>query len=179
MDYYTLNICGFVKKLPIVKIGPKYSIASFSLLGDVDLVEVLAAELVERIKYLDFDLLVGPEIKVLPLIYQMSRLLGQDKYIICRSKILGYMTSPLKSDGKKPLALNGADTALLKGKKVVLLDDVVSTGRTIKEMDNLITKTRAEIKAIACVLKQGELLVKLEKPFFYLQTLPLFNSNTA
>lgn len=176
MNYYTLNICGFVRKLPIVKIGPKYSIASFSMLGDVDLVEVLAAELVERIKYLNFDVLVGPEIKVLPLVYQMSRLLGQDKYIIARSKILGYMVNPVKSNGRKPLVLSGLDAQFLKSKKVVLVEDVVSTGRTIKEMENLMKKVGAKTQAIASVLKQGELMVKLESPFFYLQTLPLLNN---
>lgn len=175
MKYYTLKICGFVRQLPIVKIGPRYSIASFSLLGDIDLVEVIARELVERIKYLDFDFLVGPEIKVLPLIYQMSVSLGQKNYIIARKKILGYMTNPIKSDGQKPLVLNGPDAKLLQKKKVVLVCDVVATGKTIKEIINLLGKTSSQIVAIACVLKQGELQVKIDKPLFYLQTLPLFN----
>jgi len=174
MNYYTLKICGFVRKLPIVKIGPKYSIASFSLLGDIDLVEVIARELVERIKYLDFDFLVDPEIKVLPLVYQMSNLLGHKNYVVSRKKILGYMTSPIKSDGRKPLVLNGPDAQLLGNKKVVLIDDVVSTGKTIKEMENLMNKVKAKVVATACVLKQGELQVKINKPLFYLQTLPLF-----
>lgn len=176
MKYYTLKICGFVRQLPIIKIGPRYSIASFSLLGDIDLVEVIARELVERIKYLDFDFLIGPEIKVLPLIYQMSHLLGQEKYIIARQKILGYMTSPIKSDGRKPLVLNGPDADLLKNKKVVLVGDVVSTGRTILEMENLVNKTGGEIIAVACVLKQSELQVEIKKPLFYLQKIPLFES---
>ena len=174
MNYYTLKICGFVRKLPIIKIGPKYSIASFSLLGDIDLVEVIAQELAERIKYLDFDFLIGPEIKVLPLIYQMSHLLGHKNYVVSRKKILGYMTKPIKSDGRKPLVLNGPDAQLLEGKKVVLVNDVVSTGRTVKEMESLMTKIGVKVSAIACVLKQGELQVKINKPFFYLQTLPLF-----
>lgn len=177
MNYYTLKICGFVRQLPIVKIGPKYSIASFSLLGDVDLVEVLAIELMERIKYLDFDFLVGPEIKVLPLIYQMSQLLGHKNYIIARAKILGYMIKSLKSDGRKPLFLNGEDAERLRNKKVILIDDVVSTGKTMKEMENLVNKAQAKIVAIGCALKQGELQVEINKPFFYLQTIPLFNTS--
>lgn len=174
MEYYTLKICGFVRKLPIVKIGPKYSIASFSLLGDIDLVETLAAELVERIKYLDFDFLLGPEIKVLPLVYQMSNLLGHKNYIITRQKILGYMTRPVKSDGCQPLVLNGPDAQLLENKKVVLVNDVITTGGTIKEMESLVNKVKAKVVAIACVLKQGELQVKIDKPLLYLQALPLF-----
>ena len=173
MDYYTLKICGFVRQLPIVKIGPKYSIASFSLLGDVDLVETLAAELVERIKYLDFDFLLGPEIKVLPLVYQMSNLLGHKNYIITRQKILGYMTRPVKSDGRQPLVLNGSDAQLLENKKVVLVNDVITTGGTIREMESLMNKMKAKVIAIACVLKQGELQVKINKPLFYLQTIPM------
>jgi adenine phosphoribosyltransferase len=175
MNYYTLRICGFIRQLPIIKIGPRYSIASFSLLGDIELVEVIARELVERIKYLDFDFLVGPEIKVLPLVYQMSNLLGHKNYIIARQKILGYMISPIKSDGRKPLVLNGKDAKVLHHKKVVLVGDVVSTGKTTKEMENLMAKVEAQILAVACVLKQGELQVRIDKPLFYLQTLPLFN----
>jgi adenine phosphoribosyltransferase len=176
MKYYTLKICGFVKKLPIKKIGPKFAIASFSMLGDVDLVEVVAQELVERIKYLDFDFLVGAEIKVLPLLFQMSQLLNHQNYVVARTKILGYMTQSIKSDGREPLVLNGPDALRLKNKKVVLLDDVISTGKAMKEMKNLMIKVKAQTVAIACVLKQGKLKVKIEKPFFYLQKIPLFHA---
>ncbi len=175
MEHYNLKLCGFSRQLPIIKIGPKFSIASFSLLGDIDLVEVAATELVERIKYLDFDYLVGSEIKVLPLIYQMSHLLGQKKYVILRKKVLGYMTKPFASDGQKPLVLNGPDADLLQDKKVIFISDVVATGRTVKEAEGLMEKIKTEIVAVASVLKQGEPLTKINQPFFYLQTIPLFS----
>lgn len=179
MNYYTLKLGGFTYQLPIVKIGPKLSIASFSLLGDIDLVEVAAGELVERIKYLDFDYLIGPEIKVLPLIYQMSHLLGQKKYIISRTKILGYMTKPLSSEGGRPLVLNGPDADLLRDKKVIFVDDVVSTGRTVRETEELLKKVNAQVVAVVCVLRQGELPLEIKQPFFYLQTLPIFPSSRS
>ena len=128
MDYYTLRLFGFVRKLPIVKIGPKVSVASFSLLGDVDLVDVLANELVERIKYLDFDYLVATETKTLPLVYQMSHLLGSKNYVVVRTRVEGYMVRPVKSDGVKPLVLNGNDAQILKDKSIVVVGDVISTG---------------------------------------------------
>jgi len=174
MKYYTLKICGFERRLPIIKIGSRLAVASFSLLGDVELVDVLAAELVERIKYLDFDYLIATEVKVLPLVYQMSRLLGSKHYIVVRKKILSYMTQSIKSDGHYPLVLNGKDAQLLREKKVILIDDVVATGKTMKEIENLMGKAGAKIVATACVLKQGDLQVKIDQPIFYLEQLPFF-----
>jgi len=175
MRYYTLKICGYTKKLPIVKIGPKFSVASFSLLGDVDFVEALAQELVERIKYLDFQFLIGPEIKILPLIFAMSNILGQKNYLVARKRIMSYMSNPVKSDGKKPLVLNGPDAKMLEGKKAIMVNDVVGTGKTIREIKNLLENAGAELAGVASVLKQGDKKIEIERPFFYLQKIPLFN----
>jgi adenine phosphoribosyltransferase len=110
------------------------------------------------------------------LLFQMSQLLNHQNYVVARTKILGYMTQSIKSDGREPLVLNGPDALRLKNKKVVLLDDVISTGKAMKEMKNLMIKVKAQTVAIACVLKQGKLKVKIEKPFFYLQKIPLFHA---
>jgi adenine phosphoribosyltransferase len=177
MEYYTLKLFGFRRELPIVRVGPKLSVASFSLLGDVELVDVLAQELVERIKYLNFDYLVGTETKILPLVYQMGHLLGSKNYIITRQRVLSYMTNPIKSNGKKPLVLNGPDAKLLKGKKVVIVSDVISSQKTVTTVENLLKKVDAKVIALASVLKQGDEKFDTTIPFFYLHHLPLLNND--
>lgn len=174
MQYYTLNLCGLTRKLPLVSLGPRLKIASLNLLGDSELVSRVAQEMIERIKYFDFDVLVGTEVKILPLIYEMSQILGQKRYIICRTKILGYMVQPLRIGGQKGLVLDGPDAELIKGKKVVIVNDVVSTGRTVVVVNELVKKSMGEVVAAVAIIKQGELESKIDQPFFYLTTLPLF-----
>lgn len=174
MEYYTLNLCGLKRKLPLVSLGPKLKIASFNLLGDAELVSLVAQEMVERIKYFDFDVLVGAEVKILPLIYEMSRILGQDRYVICRKKILGYMVDPLQAGGQKGMVLDGPDGELIKNKKVVIVNNVVSTGRTMRVVRELVKKAGGDVVAAVAIIKQGELKTVIDEPFFYLTTLPLF-----
>ncbi len=174
MDYYTLKLCGLTRKLPIVSLGPKLKIASFNLLGDGELVEKVAEELEKKIKKFDFNFLVGPEVKVVPLLHILSQRLGKPRYIILRKNIMGYMVKPISNKSKPTLVLNGPDAQLLKGKKVVIVDDVVSTGRTIRVVSELMRMTGAEVVGAVAVLKQGEKQEELEIPFSFLGTLPLF-----
>ena len=147
MKYYSLTISGIKRELPIVSLSPKVKIASFNLLGDTQIVENIAQELLEKIKIFEFDYLVGPEVKVVPLLHELSRLLKKEKYIICRKQIHGYMVNPIISRVKPGLVLDGNDASLLNGKKVVVVDDVVSSGRTMKVLDNLMKLAQATIEA--------------------------------
>lgn len=174
MDYYTLKLCGLVRKLPIVSLGPRLKIASFNLLGDGELVEKVAEALEKEIKKFDFDFLVGPEVKVVPLLQVLSKRLGKPRYVILRKNIMGYMLRPISNKTKPTLVLNGPDAEILKGKKVVIVDDVVSTGRTIKVVRELMKMVGAEVVGAVAVLKQGEKQEKLEIPFSFLETIPLF-----
>lgn len=174
MEYYTLNLCGLTRKLPLVSLGPRLKIASLNLLGDSELINLVAQEMVERIKYFDFDILVGAEVKILPLIYEMSRILGQERYVICRNKILGYMVQPIRTSSQKGLVLDGPDANFIKGKKIVIVNDVVSTGKTTGVIKELVKKAGAKVVAVIAIIKQGEPQIAIKKPFFYLTTLPLF-----
>ncbi len=176
MTYYTLKICGLTRNLPIVSLGPKLKIASFNLLGDGELVEAVAKDLAKEIKKFEFDYLVGPEVKVVPLLQVLSQKLKKPRYIILRKNIMGYMTKPITNKYKPNLVLNGPDADLLKDKKVIIVDDVVSTGRTIRVVGDLMTMARAEVVAAVAVLKQGEKEEEIEPPFFYLGNLPLFGT---
>ena len=176
MTYYTLKICGLTRNLPIVSLGPKLKIASFNLLGDGELVEAVAKDLAKEIKKFEFDYLVGPEVKVVPLLQVLSQKLKKPRYIILRKNIMGYMTKPITNKYKPNLVLNGPDADLLKDKKVIIVDDVVSTGRTIRVVGDLMTMARAEVVAAVAVLKQGEKEEEIEPTFFYLGNLPLFGT---
>jgi adenine phosphoribosyltransferase len=174
MKYYLLKTCGLKRKLPVVALGPKLRIASFNLLGDSELVQVVAKEMVKKLKKIDFDCLVGPEVKVVPLVQELSRLLGHKRYIILRKSIKGYMVKPVSTDAKPNLVLNGPDFQFLKNQKAVVIDDVVSTGRTIETVIALLHQAKAKTVAIFTALKQGEASFSFGAPFFYLGRLPFF-----
>lgn len=176
MDYYTLKLCGLTRKLPIVSLGPKLKIASFNLLGDGELVEAVAKDLAKELKKIEFDYLVGPEVKVVPLLQTLAKRIDKPRYVILRKNIMGYMTKPMTNKSKPNLVLNGPDAELLKGKKVVIVDDVVSTGRTIRVAREIIKMANAETVGAVAVFKQGEKEEEVEIPFSFLGTLPLFGT---
>jgi adenine phosphoribosyltransferase len=175
MKEYTLEICGLTRKLPIVPLGPRIKIASFSLLGDRLLVEALARKLAVKLKNTAFDFLIGPEVKVVPLLEEVSRLLKKERYIVCRKKIHGYMVSPLTSRSGPNLVMNGSDAALIKRKKVVILDDVVSSGATMEALERLILAAGGKVVARVAVLRQ-EGKAETLKGITFLDELPIFRT---
>ncbi|NIT03835.1 adenine phosphoribosyltransferase [Candidatus Saccharibacteria bacterium] len=176
MKYYTLKLCGLTRKLPIVSLGPKLKIASFNLLGDGELVEAVAKDLAKELKKYEFDYLVGPEVKVVPLLQALAKKTKEPRYVILRKNIMGYMTKPMTNKSKPSLVLNGPDAKLLKGKKVVMVDDVISTGRTIRVARELLKMAGAEVVGMVAVLKQGEKEKEIDVPFSFLGILPLFGT---
>lgn len=180
MNYYPLGICSLTRNLPLISVGRKTAIASFSLLGDVELVDRLADEFAARLKTYQFDYLVAPELKVIPLVHGVAKRLGQKRFVVCRKSVKPYMISPvivkpLDHFPKhiKPLVISGPDAELLKNKKVVVLDDVVSTGVTMRMMKFLMDKIGAEIVLSAVVIKQGEQFDDLPD-LLSLSSLPIF-----
>jgi len=178
MDYYDLDFFGLKRKLPVVSLTPKVKIASISLLGDTELAEKAAEKLAEKLKNYQFDYLVGPEVKVVPLLYALSLRLRQKRYIVCRKSIKGYMTSPQllkipKGSKFNMLVLDGPDAKLLKGKKVAVVDDVVSSGTTLINLEKLLNQVGAKIVVVATVFKQGD---QYQGDLIYLTCLPVFSS---
>jgi len=178
MDYYHLNFFGLKRELPIVALTPKIKIASLSLLGDTELTEKAAEKLAEKLKKYRFEYLVGPEVKVVPLLHALSQKLQQKKYIVCRKSIKGYMTSPQvlkisKGNRLNMLVLDGPDAQLIKGKKVAVIDDVVSSGLTIINLEKLLNQVGAKPVLTATIFKQGE---QYRGKLLYLMTLPIVES---
>lgn len=176
MEYYNLKLGGLNRELPIIKVAPSIKIASFNLLGDVELVNVSAKLLCKKLDGIKFDVLVGPEVKVVPLIYKMADILGQKNYVIVRKNIMGYMVSPIKSEGRTGLVLDGRDAQFIKNKKVVIVDDVVSTGKTLKVVVDLMKQVGANVVETCAIFKQGDPENSLVKDLMCLAKLPVFAS---
>ncbi len=163
MEYFTLVIGSLTRKLPLSYISRQTRLASFSLLGDVELVDYLADTIAKKLKSIAFDYVVGPEVKVVPLVHGIAKRLGHKRYVICRKSVKPYMVSPvilkpLPTAPKhvKPLVISGLDAEFLKGKKVVIVDDVVSTGVTMRMLDVLMEKVGATVILHIAVCKQGK-----------------------
>lgn len=180
MRFVEIEICGLKREFPVVSIGPKLQVASVSLLGDVELVNLAALQLAEKIKKFNPQVLVGPETKVVPLLHKMSEILKLEKYVVCRKGIQPYMINPLivepreiRTSRVKLMAIDGRDGEFLQNKRVVIIDDVVFTGSSFGMVRQLLDKAGAQYAGLAAVFKQGD---KFAENFEYLQELPVFAS---
>ena len=178
MNEYTLKVAGLVRRLPLCKIGPDLSIASFVMLGDTELVEQTAAALYEKIPKYEIDILVCPEAKAIPLTQALASLLMVN-YVVARKSIKGYMKNPLveavksiTTKGEQQLVLDGIDVEKVKGRNVCIVDDVVSTGGSLKSIESLLKRTDCKVVCKAAVLLEE---AGYEDPgLVYLERLPVF-----
>ena len=133
---------------------------------------------------INFDYLVGPEVKAVPLIHGVAKRLGHKRFVVCRKSIKPYMTSPVVvkplnyfPKHVKPLVLNGTDVDILKGKKVLVIDDVISTGVTMRMISHLMSKVNAEVVGYITAIKQGDQFDSLNN-LIYLAQLPIFKESS-
>jgi adenine phosphoribosyltransferase len=181
IKYHKITICGLARELPIKAVSKNTKLANFNFLGDVELVEKISKQLKKKLQKYDFDYIVGPEVKVVPLLNTLAKEFKHSKYVVCRKTIKRYMIKPtiLKPlpyfpKHIKPLVIDGPDANLLRRKKVAIVDDVVSTGVTMRMLRKLMENIEAEIVVTAAVIKQGEKQFDEIKNFVYLATLPIF-----
>ena len=158
--YYTVDIAGLKRDLLRCPLNEHLDIAAFIMFGDVEVTVHAATELLKRLP--EFDYIVTPESKSIPLAYEMSRQTGK-KYFVARKKAKLYMKSPvtvtvqsITTSGIQTLILDGIDGEQIRGKKVVVLDDVISTGESLKATEELVEKFDCEIVAKAAVLAEGD-----------------------
>ena len=175
---YELNICGIKRKLPIMKISDDLAIASFVILGDTELIVKTAPALAEKLPKV--DILITAEAKGIPLVYEISKLLNMKEYIIARKNIKPYMNNPIidevesiTTQKKQVLCLDGADAEKIKGKKVAIIDDVISTGKSLLAIERLVEKAGGVITAKAALLAEGDSAKRTD--IIYLEYLPLFS----
>lgn len=176
--FYEMTVAGCRRKLPLCPIGNGMYIAAFVILGDPELTIACARELLKRLP--EHDVLVTPECKSIPLAHELARLGGEDCYVVARKQSKIYMRdvlyAPVRSittDCDQILCLDGQDAAYLRGKRVLLLDDVVSTGGSIQALEQLVVRAGGIIVGRAAVLAEGDAAKR--KDLIYLDELPLFD----
>lgn len=175
--YYDLEVNGLHRKLPIVPVSDRLSIASFVILGDTELVCSAAAALCERLPEVDY--LITAEAKGIPLIFEMSRVLAMPTYFVARKSVKVYMQDPIKTDvnsittqGQQSLYLDSHDAALIKGKRIAIVDDVISTGQSLQAVEDLVKKAGGLVVAKAAILAEGDAIKRDD--IIFLQELPVF-----
>ncbi len=175
-NFYTITVAGCTRNLPICKVNDKMDIAAFVMFGDVELTVNSAKELLKKAP--EFDVILTAESKGIPLAYEMSRESGK-KYVLARKSPKLYMKEPIKIAVKsittakiQELYLDKADAEYLNGKKCLIVDDVISTGESLKALEGLLGQTGAEIVGKMAVLAEGDAAKRND--IIYLEHLPLF-----
>ena len=175
---YEIDIAGLKRDLPICKVSDDLSIGAFVIFGDVELTVHCAAELLKRAP--EYDYLIAPEAKAIPLLYEMARQSGADKYFLARKKAKAYMQGVLTvnvksitTEGVQTLVLDAEDAKQLKGKRVLILDDVISTGESLRAMEELCRQVGAIVVGKMAVLAEGDAINRDD--IIVLGQLPLFN----
>ncbi len=175
-DFYTLNVAGVTRDLPLCAVNDNLCIAGFVMFSDVELTVACAKALLEKLPA--FDVMITAESKGIPLAYEMARQSGK-QYLLARKSIKVYMREPVEVDvqsittrGLQKLYLDKTDLAQLSGKRVVIVDDVISTGKSLEALEALVGQSDATVVAKAAVLAEGDAVHRDDLVF--LEELPLF-----
>lgn len=184
-QYYEISVAGLTRRLPVVPITDSLWIAAFVLWGDVELTNRCARALADRLRGYAFDYLVSLEAKALPLVHMIATYLSDPDrgryfpYVVCRKGVKGYMKNPLTVEVKsittasvQSLVLDGAEADRLRGRWVAVVDDVVSTGGSLRAVEELLRRVDAQIVARAAVLLEEGGYQNRE--LISLGTLPIF-----
>jgi adenine phosphoribosyltransferase len=161
-ETYPIEIAGLKRDLRLFEVAPGLRIAILNILGDTELVQACAAELSKKLKSIEYDVLVTAEAKSIPLVYALS-VETKKPYAVLRKTYKPYMGEAIKAETlsittgqPQVLILDEKDRELLKGKKAVILDDVISTGSTLQGMRMILEKAGAKVAAEAAILTEGE-----------------------
>ena len=166
---YTLHVAGLTRELTICKVNDHLDIAAFIMLGDAELTVATAAELLKKCP--EFDILLTAEAKGIPLAHEMSRQSGKP-YICARKGVKLYMSDPVIVEDES-ITTAGKQKLVIDRKELVLVvDDVISTGGSLKALDELAKQTNCEIVGQAAVLAEGDAAER--EDILFLEPLPLF-----
>ncbi len=175
---YTMTIAGCTRSLPICPVNDHLSIAGFVIFGDAELTVACAAELNKRAP--EHDVIITAESKGIPLAHEMARQAGEKKHIIARKSRKIYMRDVFMTEvrsittyGVQTLFLDGADAAYMKGRRVLIVDDVISTGESLHALEQLVTQAGGKIVGRMAILAEGEAAERDD--LIYLEKLPLFH----
>lgn len=177
---YEMDIAGLKRDLPLCRVTDDLYIGAFVMFGDVELTVHCAAELLKRAP--EYDYLIAPEAKAIPLLYEMARQSGAEKYFLARKGAKAYMTGVFEVEVRsittmhiQKLVIDTADAELIKGKKILIVDDVISTGESLHAMEELVKRAGGIIAGKMAVLAEGD--AKDRDDIITLAHLPLFNAD--
>ena len=177
---YRLKVAGIERDLPLCPIGEKLNIAAFILFGDVELTEKCAAALAEKAP--EHDVMITAESKGIPLVYEMSRYLGNNRYVLARKSVKLYMrdvvkceTQSITTSAAQTLYIDGDDAEYIRGKRILIVDDVISTGGSLHSLENLVNQAGGNIVGKMAILAEGDAIGR--RDIVYLEPLPLFDKN--
>ncbi len=177
---YKMNIAGLDRDLPLCKVTDDLYIGAFVIFGDPELTVACASELLKKAP--EYDYLVTAEAKSIPLIHEMARQNGNQRYIIARKYPKLYMrdiiTAKVRSittDKEQVLYLDGNEAKLMKGKRILIVDDVISTGESLRAIEELVNVAGGEVVGRMCILAEGDAISRGD--ITYLEELPLFNAD--
>ncbi|MFR5782421.1 MAG: phosphoribosyltransferase family protein [Oscillospiraceae bacterium] len=177
---YEMDIAGLKRDLPLCRVTDDLYIGAFVMFGDVELTVHCAAELLKRAP--EYDYLIAPEAKAIPLLYEMARQSGAEKYFLARKGAKAYMTGVFEVEVRsittmhiQKLVIDTADAEMIKGKKILIVDDVISTGESLHAMEELVNRAGGIIAGKMAVLAEGD--AKDRDDIITLAPLPLFNAD--
>ena len=176
--HHTMTIAGLERNLPLCRVNDDLYIGAFVIFGDAPLTVACAAELLKKAP--EYDYLITAEAKGIPLAHEMARQHGDADYFIARKHTKLYMTSVFEStvrsittDAEQHLYLDGKDAEKMRGKRVLIVDDVISTGESLRAIEALVEKAGGMICGRMAILAEGD---AQERPdLIYLEKLPVFN----
>ena len=176
MDYYELKVAGCTRKLPLCEVAPDLDIAGFIMFGDVEITEATAKALLAKCP--EHDVVISAEAKGIPLCYEIARQ-GCRNYVIARKSVKLYMKDivsfkckSITTAKEQTLYLSSEDVKSLKGKRVLIVDDVISTGDSLLALEELVKKAGGIAVGKATVLAEGD--AQNREDIIYLEKLPVF-----
>lgn len=175
---YPLQVAGLTRHLPLCRVTDDLYIGAFVIFGDVELTVNCARELLKRAP--EYDVLITAESKGIPLGYEMARQSGNNRYLIARKAPKLYMrnvftveVNSITTDHKQVLCIDQEDADYMRGKRVLIVDDVISTGESLKAVETLVNQAGGNIVGRMAILAEGDATQRDD--IIYLEKLPLFN----
>ncbi len=179
---YPIEVAGLRRELPICKVTEELYIGAFIVFGDAELTVACARELLKLVPADSYDYMLTAEAKSIPLIHEMARQSGAEKYFIARKGPKAYMPDPIHvtdksitTAGEQKLFLGRDDAELIRGKRVLLMDDVISTGGSLHAMEALVAMAGGTVTGKVAVLAEGD--AQNRSDIRFLAPLPVFNAD--
>lgn len=179
-QFYDIDVKGVRRQLPLCKVSDELYIAAFVIFGDVEMTVNSARELLKIAP--EHDIMITAESKGIPLVYEMARQSDENRYLIARKAPKLYMKNVVSTEvtsittaKKQTLYIDSEDVEQMRGKRVLIIDDVISTGESLRAVEKLVKQSGGIVAGRMAILAEGD--AKYRDDIQYLEYLPLFNAD--